>query len=65
MVKKYENDCVACPDGQPCMGNSCPNRNVKHLYCDECKNEVEKLYIVGNEELCEECLLKMFDEINL
>lgn len=58
---KIENDCVGC--GMPCLGVSCPNRKVPHLYCDKCKEEVDELYKYDDEQLCEECLLKSFDTI--
>lgn len=51
----YENQCVDC--GRPCMGNSCPYRNVKVLTCDICKSEVDRLYKFYGDEICEDCLL--------
>lgn len=57
----YENDCVMC--GLPCLGSSCPNRNVKHYYCDDCGEEVYKLYQYDDEQLCEDCLLKKIPEV--
>lgn len=65
MAVKFENECVGCPKEMGCMGDSCPNRNVKHLYCDICGADVGTLYYEGNYELCEECLLKTFDKITL
>ena len=62
---KYENECVCCPPGMGCLGDSCPNRNVMHLYCDKCKDDVEVLYDYDGEELCEECLLDSFKKITL
>ena len=63
---KFENECCDCAtESYPCMGSNCPNRNVKHLYCDVCKNDCETLYIEGSYELCEECLLKTFERITL
>ena len=59
----YENECVGCPPEIGCLGTACPNRNVKHLYCDKCGYEAEKLYKYDGEELCEECLLERFDTI--
>ena len=59
----YEDECVGCPTEMGCMGSTCPNRNVKHLYCDKCKDDVEKLYKYDGEEICEECLLKEFEVI--
>ena len=62
---KYEDECVGCPPEKGCLGNSCPNRNVKHLYCDRCKCDCEELYLYDDEELCEECLLKTAHKIAL
>ena len=59
----YEDECVGCPTEMGCMGSDCPNRNVKHLYCDKCKDDVEKLYKYDGQEICEECLLKEFEVI--
>lgn len=58
---KFENDCVDC--GQPCLGNDCPNRNVKHLYCDKCKFECSVLYKYDGQEFCHDCLLENFETI--
>ena len=58
---KYENECVDC--GLPCI--DCGRKNVKHLYCDKCGDDVEELYNFLGEELCEECLLKTFEKITL
>lgn len=61
---KYENDCVGCRDsGMPCRGISCRNRSVKRLYCDECGEESDRLYIYDNEQLCRDCLLGMFEVV--
>ena len=62
---RYENECVGCPPEMGCLGESCPNRNVMHLYCDKCKDDCEELYVFDGEELCEECLLDSFDKITL
>ncbi len=55
---RYENDCVSC--GLPCLGESCPNRHVKHLYCDRCNDDCEQLYDYDGEQLCLDCLLGNF-----
>ena len=40
----YENECCDCEvPAYPCLGSSCPNRHVKHYYCDDCRDDVEKL----------------------
>ena len=59
----YEDECVGCPTEMGCMGSACPYRNVPHLYCDKCKDDVEKLYKYDGQEICEECLLKEFEVI--
>ena len=60
-MKKIENECVGCKDcGLPCLGNSCPYRNVTRFYCDRCGNE-DELYHYDQEELCIDCLLENFE----
>lgn len=61
---KYEGECCGCAtEAYPCLGNRCPNINVKHLYCDDCKEEVEELYEFDGVQFCKECLLKQFEKI--
>ena len=55
---KIENHCVDC--GLPCLGKACPNREVEVHYCDKCGEELEDIFEVDGEELCEECLKDMF-----
>jgi hypothetical protein len=63
MMIRYENECCSCATpAYPCLGSSCPNRNVAHYYCDCCGNE-EMLYHYDNLEICEECLLKQFEVV--
>lgn len=60
---KYENRCCGCAaPGYPCMGSSCPNRNVEVYYCDKCGEEIDEddVYDDGEEELCEYCLLDKY-----
>lgn len=57
----YENDCVSCD--LPCV--NCGLKHNPHLYCDGCGDEVEELYKVDCEELCEECLKNNFEKITL
>ena len=58
---RYENHCCDCAvPGYPCSGSSCPNRNVPVYYCDSCGEELEEIYDVDGEELCEDCLKDMF-----
>ena len=59
---KIENMCIGCAvDSYPCMGSSCPNRNVEVHYCDKCGSECqEETFDVDGEEICEECLKDEF-----
>lgn len=59
-MRKIENECVDC--GLPCLGNSCPNRNVVRFYCDRCTKETT-LYNYYGEEICKECLLREFEVV--
>ena len=59
-MREISNECVGCPPNMGCMGSSCPNRNVEHFYCDECKDE-ETLYYYDGEELCINCIAKKLD----
>ena len=43
-MERIENECVDC--GLPCLGDACPYRNVRRLYCDRCDSEAEMLYKV-------------------
>lgn len=64
---KYENQCVDC--GLPCLGSSCPNRNVAVCYCDECGDECGEYYEIDGEHYCEDCakqyLREYFDDLSL
>lgn len=63
-MKKVENECVGCMDlGLYCLGDSCPNKNIVHYYCDFCKEEDVRLYEYDGYEICEDCLLKEFDVV--
>jgi hypothetical protein len=57
------DECVDC--GLPCLGNSCPYRNVTRFYCDDCGEET-MLYEFEDKELCKDCIFKRLDlkEVN-
>ena len=62
---KYEDECCGCAvPAYPCLGSSCPNRNVPHYYCDTCGEEVGEFYVVDDstdEYICEDCLKQMYE----
>ena len=58
MIRK-ENHCVDC--GLPCLGSTCPHRNVEVVYCDHCGEVIDyEIYDVDGEDWCEDCLKKEF-----
>lgn len=59
-MHKTENECVSC--GLPCLGNSCPYRNVTRYYCDKCGEETT-LYHFDGEELCIDCIKNSLEEV--
>lgn len=59
MIKR-ENECVDC--GLPCLGSSCPNRNVIRIYCDKCGEE-GKVYHYDGEHLCITCVEDTLEEV--
>ena len=60
-MKQVENECVDC--GLPCLGRSCPYRNVERFYCDVC-NEEEQLYYYDGMELCLNCIKERLEKVN-
>ena len=56
-----ENHCCDCAvPGYPCRGDLCPLTRVEVHYCDRCGDELNEIYDVDDEELCEYCLKEMF-----
>ena len=56
---KYENQCYSC--GQTCI--NCGLKRVPVLVCDECGQEVERLFKAGNVQICAECILEQYEEV--
>lgn len=55
-----ENYCVGC---EICM--NCGRKYDYYFHaCDECGSD-EQLYKYDGKELCDECLLSHFDEVNM
>lgn len=63
MVKEENRCCNCAVPAYPCLGDSCSLRHCRVLYCDNCKDEVEKLYILDGDELCESCVLERLEVI--
>ena len=61
-MHKIENECCGCATpAYPCLGNSCPQRNVKRFYCDKCGEE-HKLYEFEGAELCMDCIQEILED---
>lgn len=58
---RCESQCVSC--GFPCRYEVCRYYKVKVLECDNCGDEVDKLYLLGEEELCESCVLERLEVV--
>lgn len=37
---RFEDECVGCPPEMGCLGDGCRYRNVPHIYCDICGEEI-------------------------
>ena len=64
MALYFEDECVDCPTEIGCLGSTCRYKNVPHLSCDKCKediNESDRLYDSGHGWLCLSCLLEEDD----
>ena len=62
----YEDECCGCAaPAYPCMGDACPNRNVSHLYCDKCEEEVEELYEYDGKQVCVDCILESLNKVEI
>ena len=60
-MTRIENHCCDCAvPGYPCRGSACPLTRVEVHYCDHCDEEIDEIYDVDGEELCEHCLKEMF-----
>ena len=62
----YEDECCGCAtENYPCMGSACPYRNVPHLYCDKCKEEVDTLYEYEGDQVCIDCIVKSLKKVKI
>ena len=60
MVKIINECCNCATPGYPCRGDACPLTRVEVHYCDVCGGELDDIYDVDGEELCEYHLKEMF-----
>ena len=60
-MKITETRCNGCPE---CIGCGRKYEEWSYHECDRC-GSLEQLYIFGNEEICAECLLLEFEEVDM
>ena len=59
---RFIHECVGCSSmGFPCMGHSC-TQGYMEVICDWCDEEVDQLYVLDGDEVCEDCLLATLDQ---
>lgn len=64
MTREFNECCHCAVPPYPCIGDSCPNRHVRRLFCDWCGSEEDKLYIgISGRELCGECALEELEVV--
>lgn len=60
---KFENRCCDCAvAGYPCRGSACPLRCVEVHYCDKCNEELDDIYELDGDELCEYCYEEIIEK---
>lgn len=65
MIKiEKQNDCVGCPQGCVNCGRNNDYDVLDDLICDECGESADKLYVVDGKQLCANCVLEGYVEIN-
>lgn len=52
---KFKSERFDCPSEIGCLRDSCPKRNIPHLICDCCGEDVEELYGYDGEQLYKDC----------
>lgn len=64
MITERDECCGCATESYPCLGDSYPRRHTAVLICDECGDEVEKLYKVDGMQLCSRCALNELEEVD-
>ena len=57
--------CCGCDAQNTACCISCSERESVEMTCDRCKDDVFRLFWFGDEQLCVDCLLKEFDEVEV
>lgn len=60
-MRREESMCVDC--ALPCTPDCDYNGKVTILVCDECGCEVDELYKVDGQELCDLCALERLEKV--
>lgn len=67
-MKIVKDECCDCAvPAYPCIGNTCPYKNVTHYYCDDCgvegDEEFESLYYYEGSDLCINCIIEKLEKV--
>lgn len=58
-MKYFVNECCGCAvPGYPCLGSSCPNRNVPRWKCETCGEDDLNEDDMHDDEMCNKCAEK-------
>lgn len=60
---RLENDCVGCPQG--CIHCSKGDSYYYAMYCDECGRSVEDLFLYGDKQICNDCLVDHYEKVDI
>lgn len=52
-MTRVEDQCVGCPTEMGCLGQACPNRNVRIVICDDCGDTA--ICNIEGQDFCENC----------
>lgn len=55
------NECVGC---EVCQMPFCPETHVIRCFCDNCGNEVDRLFWVNGKQWCEDCIMGQSEEVD-
>ena len=58
---KVKSNCADC--GLPCIYAACPHYKIVIYECDDCGDEVNKLYHFDGEQLCISCIEKRLERV--
>ena len=68
MIIKRNECCDCATSTHQCVGEMCPNRNIKYYACDICGKDETEIDIYQIDEcktLCIDCILKKLNKVSM